>query len=63
VKGDVQAITASTITSSAVTAAVKAAGTGAAAWIAGEEFEIDAASAASSASWEETEDASREGAQ
>jgi electron transport complex protein RnfG len=45
--GDVQAITASTITSVAVTAAVKAAGKTAAAWIAGEEAEIDAASAAS----------------
>jgi electron transport complex protein RnfG len=47
VKGDVQAITASTITSSAVSAAVKAAGTGAAAWLGGEDAAIDAASAAS----------------
>jgi electron transport complex protein RnfG len=48
VRGDVQAITASTITSQAVTAAVKAAGTGAAAWFTGENIDIDAASAASS---------------
>ncbi|MDR0623135.1 MAG: FMN-binding protein, partial [Treponema sp.] len=41
VKGDVQAVTASTVTSVAVAAAVKAAGRGAAAWIAGEEVEID----------------------
>jgi electron transport complex protein RnfG len=47
VKSDVQAITASTITSVAVAAAVKAAGTGVAAWIAGEEVEVDGTSAAS----------------
>jgi electron transport complex protein RnfG len=35
VRGDVQVITASTITSVAVSAAVKAAGTGAAAWLEG----------------------------
>jgi electron transport complex protein RnfG len=35
VRGDVQAITASTITSTAVAAAVKAAGTGAAVWLEG----------------------------
>jgi electron transport complex protein RnfG len=45
--GDVQAITASTITSVAVTAAVKAAGKSASAWMSGEEVEIDASSAAS----------------
>jgi electron transport complex protein RnfG len=45
VRGDVQAITASTITSRAVSDAVKAAGLGAAAWFAGEG--IDAYSAAS----------------
>ena len=50
--GDVQAITASTVTSMAVTAAVKAAGKSAAAWIAGEEVEIDATSAASGSTWE-----------
>jgi electron transport complex protein RnfG len=45
VKGDVQAVTASTVTSVAVAVAVKAAGRGAAAWIAGEEVEVDLASA------------------
>ncbi|MDR0690217.1 MAG: FMN-binding protein [Spirochaetaceae bacterium] len=47
VKDDVQAITASTVTSTAVAAAVKAAGTGAAAWLAGKKVETDAAPAAS----------------
>jgi electron transport complex protein RnfG len=46
VKGDVEAITASTVTSMAVAAAVKAAGVGAAAWFAGEDVEVDANSAA-----------------
>jgi electron transport complex protein RnfG len=46
VKNDVIAITASTITSRAVTAAVKAAGTGVLAWLAGEGIEVDANSAA-----------------
>jgi electron transport complex protein RnfG len=50
VKGDVQAITASTITSTAVAAAVKAAGTGVAAWLAGEILEVDANSAATDGS-------------
>jgi electron transport complex protein RnfG len=63
VKDDVQAITASTVTSMAVAAAVKAAGTGGAAWIAGEEVEIDANSAASSADWGASDDAVGEGAQ
>jgi electron transport complex protein RnfG len=50
--GDVQAITASTVTSMAVTAAVKAAGKCAAAWMAGKEVETDAAPAASGSTWE-----------
>jgi electron transport complex protein RnfG len=50
VRGDVEAITASTITSRAVTAAVKAAGIGAAAWLAGEG--VDAYSGASENSGE-----------
>jgi electron transport complex protein RnfG len=45
VKGDVVAITASTVTSAAVTAAVKAAGLGVTAWLAG--VEVDAVSGAS----------------
>jgi electron transport complex protein RnfG len=52
VKRDVQAITASTITSRAVTAAVKAAGTGVAAWLAGKDVEVDATAAASEISGE-----------
>jgi electron transport complex protein RnfG len=56
VKGDVEAITASTITSRAVAAAVKAAGLGAAAWLAGEA--VDTYSGAS----ETSDEFSREGA-
>jgi electron transport complex protein RnfG len=47
VKGDVQAITASTVTSRAVADAVKAAGRSAMAWLAGEYLEIEAVSGAS----------------
>jgi electron transport complex protein RnfG len=50
VKNDVAAITASTITSRAVTAAVKAAGAGVIAWLAGEGIEVDANSAATEGS-------------
>ncbi|MDR2369871.1 MAG: FMN-binding protein [Treponema sp.] len=46
-KEDIIAITASTITSSAVSRTVKAAGTALAAWFSGETVETDAASAAS----------------
>jgi electron transport complex protein RnfG len=56
VKNDVEAITASTITSRAVAASVKAAGLGAAAWLAGEG--VDAYSGAS----ETSDEISREGA-
>jgi electron transport complex protein RnfG len=50
VKDDVIAITASTITSRAVTAAVKAAGKGVLAWLAEENVEVDANSAATDGS-------------
>jgi electron transport complex protein RnfG len=46
VRGDVQAITASTITSRAVAVSVKAAGSGVMAWLTGESVEVDANSAA-----------------
>ncbi|MDR1277601.1 MAG: FMN-binding protein [Treponema sp.] len=59
VRDDVQAITASTITSRAVAAAVKAAGTGVMAWLAGESVEVDANPAATDGS----DTMSREGAE